>query len=76
MGQSMAGVKAYSLAEQIKFLGDEELLDFWEESQTLEGFLQEEGLPGDQSGEVYELLILRELQLRSSRRRQEPRSKA
>jgi hypothetical protein len=54
--------------EQIKTLCDEELLDFWEETQYLEKFLEEE--PGgllEYSVEC-ERIILKELQLRTCRR--------
>ena len=55
----------FPLAEQIKSLGDDELLDFWEETQYLEKFLEEEfSFDGDYSLE-YERIILQELQLRT-----------
>jgi hypothetical protein len=53
---------------QIKSLGDEELLDFWEETQFLEKVFQEEIIPVQQHSFEYEKLILQELQLRSCRR--------
>ncbi|ABB38838.1 hypothetical protein Dde_2041 [Oleidesulfovibrio alaskensis G20] len=53
---------------QIKSLGDEELLDFWEETQFLEKVFQEEIIPVPQHSFEYEKLILQELQLRSCRR--------
>lgn len=56
------------LSMQIRSLDDEELLDFWEETQFVSRFLEE-----DQMHEVtltpdYERLILQELQLRSCKR--------
>ncbi|MEZ0575382.1 hypothetical protein [Halodesulfovibrio aestuarii] len=56
------------LAMQIKSLGDEELLDFWEETQFLERFLKEGTPVQNQDSMQYEKLILQELQLRSCRR--------
>ncbi|OBQ55714.1 hypothetical protein [Halodesulfovibrio spirochaetisodalis] len=56
------------LATQIKSLGDEELLDFWEETQFLERFLKEGAPVPNQNSMQYEKLILQELQLRSCRR--------
>lgn len=56
------------LALQIKSLGDEELLDFWEETQFLEKFLEEDLTVQPQHSVEYERLILQELQLRSCRR--------
>lgn len=53
---------------QIKSLGDEELLDFWEETQFLERFLEDDSLSKSQYPFQYERLILQELQLRSCRR--------
>lgn len=55
----------FPLTEQIKSLGDDELLDFWEETQYLEKFLEEEfAAEGDYPVE-YERIILQELQLRN-----------
>lgn len=56
------------LAMQIKSLGDEELLDFWEETQVLERFLKEGTSIQEHNSLQYEKLILQELQLRSCRR--------
>ena len=56
------------LAMQIKSLGDEELLDFWEETQVLERFLKEGSQMHNQHPLHYEKLILQELQLRSCKR--------
>lgn len=65
MGQFMAGRDNYPIEEQIKTLGDEELLDFWEEAQYLDKFLEEEAGIQDESNLQYERLILQELQIRS-----------
>ncbi len=62
-----------SMDDHVKILGDDELLDFWEESQYLDGFLQEHEIHTVQSVENYERLILQELQLRSCQREQPPR---
>ncbi len=55
----------YPLEEQVKILGDEELLDFWEESQFLDKFNDEEAYktPGPRIN--YEEVILKELQIRN-----------
>lgn len=65
MGQFMAGHDNYPLEEQIKTLGDEELLDFWEETQHLDRFLEEEAGFRDESNLEYERIILQELRIRS-----------
>ncbi len=68
----MANISPYPedapLHMQIKSLGDDELLDFWEETQFLERFLEEDAAMRDQASLQYERLILQELQLRSCRR--------
>lgn len=54
-----------TLEEQLKILGNDELLDFWEESQLLDKYLeptQHDTLPSTQ----YENAILNELRLRYS----------
>lgn len=73
MGQFAISEDAFTLEEQIKSLGDDELLDFWEETQHISrimgssSFAPEE-LPSDESlHPEYERLILQELQVRSSR---------
>jgi hypothetical protein len=68
MGRLLSQNDYFSLEEQLKALGDDELLDFWEETQFLGKFLGPENIePQDYSPE-YERLILQELQYRSSRR--------
>jgi|GEM_PF-174616 len=82
MGQFANTDESFTLEEQIKSLGDDELLDFWEETQHLtrlmagEAPLGEMPLSGAFSSDVptgiaphpeYERLILQELQVRSSR---------
>ncbi|WP_461209529.1 hypothetical protein [Desulfocurvus sp. DL9XJH121] len=57
----------FPLEEQIKSLEDDELLDFWEETQHLEKFLGEELSEPETSGE-YERIIIQELLVRSCRR--------
>ena len=80
MGQFANADETLSLEEQIKSLGDDELLDFWEETQhlsklmggdvSLTGELPLLGeLPlGERLPPEYERLILQELQVRSCRR--------
>jgi len=65
MGRFLAGPDNYPLEEQIKILADEDLLDFWEETQHLDRFLEEEAGVRDDSSLEYERLILQELRLRS-----------
>jgi len=68
MGQFADSTDTYTLEEQIKSLGDDELLDFWEETQHLVKMLNSaETLPDDHIHPEYERLILQELQVRSSR---------
>lgn len=53
---------------QIKTLGDEELLDFWEETQQIENALRAEYQQNVVPAQDYERLIVLELQLRSCQR--------
>lgn len=53
-----------SILDQIRSLGDDELLDFWEETQYLERFLDEERAVGAVFAVEYERLILNELTIR------------
>lgn len=52
-----------SVAVQLKSLANEELLDFWAESQQVEGLLRRELMFG--GNQDFERLIVLELQLRS-----------
>ncbi len=54
----------YPLEEQIKSLGDEELLDFWEESQFLEIYIENEQIINNKVVR-YEEVILKELHIRN-----------
>lgn len=65
MGRFFLQTDDYPLQDQIKSLGDEELLDFWEETQYLEKFLGEEIATRPEYSVEYERLILQELQIRS-----------
>jgi len=65
MGQYYPHSHDLPLADQIKSLGDDELLDFWEETQYLEKFLQDDEQAERGHSLEYERLILNELQLRS-----------
>ncbi len=52
-------------AMQIKNLADEELLDFWEETQQLENAIRSEYQQAITPMQDYERMIVQELQLRS-----------
>jgi len=73
MGQFAISEDSFTLEEQIKSLGDDELLDFWEETQHLTRVMAaSQNIPGDLPEDEtmhpeYERLILQELQVRSSR---------
>jgi hypothetical protein len=54
----------YPLEEQVKSLGDEELLDFWEESQFLEVYIEDEQEVSNKFVR-YEEVILKELHIRN-----------
>jgi hypothetical protein len=68
MGQFFPDTDQFPLEDQIKNLGDDELLDFWEETQYLERVLVEDDRPEAQHSVEYERVILQELMLRSCRR--------
>ena len=68
MGQFFPDADQFPLVDQLKNLGDDELLDFWEETQYLERLLVEEENPEAESSVEYERVILQELMLRSCRR--------
>ncbi|WP_028575339.1 hypothetical protein [Desulfonatronovibrio hydrogenovorans] len=57
----------YPLEEQVKSLEDEELLDFWEESQFLEVYIEDEHKKGSKFVN-YEQVIIKELQIRTCSR--------
>ena len=67
MAQFLPQSSHFPLEEQIKTLADDELLDFWEETQHLEKFLGEEFAEPETTVE-YERIILQELLVRSCRR--------
>ena len=70
MGQYAAFDEQISLEDQVKSLGDEELLDFWEETQQLTKLLdQEDPLESVDYNPEYERIIIQELQLRSCGRK-------
>lgn len=55
--------------DQIKSLGNDELLDFWEETQQIVRLLEQKEVPEDiDYNPEFERLIIQELQVRSSRR--------
>ncbi|WP_457572250.1 hypothetical protein [Desulfovulcanus sp.] len=69
MAQFLPHLDDYPLEEQLKTLGDEELLDFWEESQFLNKYLEEEDQkPKSQLNINYEKMIIQELQIRTCMR--------
>jgi len=69
MAQFLPQLDDYPLEEQLKTLGDEELLDFWEESQFLNKYLEDEDhKPKGLSNTNYEKLIVQELQIRTCMR--------
>ncbi len=55
---------SYPIEDQIKYLGDEELLDFWEESQFLEIYIEDEQVFNNKMIK-YEEVILKELHIRN-----------
>ncbi|WP_027722661.1 hypothetical protein [Maridesulfovibrio zosterae] len=61
-----------TLEDQIKSLANEELLDFWEETQFLAKMLDQDIQENIQYSPEYERLILQELQLRSSMKTLDP----
>ncbi|WP_320008266.1 hypothetical protein [Maridesulfovibrio sp.] len=58
--------ESITLEDQIKSLANDELLDFWEETQFLAKMLEQDNQEDIQYSPEYERLILQELQLRSS----------
>ncbi len=68
MGQFFPDADQFPLEDQIKNLGDDELLDFWEETQYLERMLVEDEHTDAEHSVEYERVILQELMLRSCRR--------
>lgn len=65
MGQYAAFTDQDSLEEQVKSLADEELLDFWEETQQLARMLDEQEQSDIEYNPEYERVILQELQYRT-----------
>ncbi len=61
-----------TLEDQIKSLANEELLDFWEETQFLAKMLDQDNQDQIPYNPEYERLILQELQLRSSMKTLDP----
>ncbi len=65
MAQFYINGEEVPVIDHIKSLADDELLDFWEETQFLEKFLEEELSAEPGANIEYERLIVEELQLRS-----------
>jgi hypothetical protein len=68
MARYLPVVDEFPLEEELKEFKDEELLDFWEETQFLEKMHEEEPSSSPEYYLEYERLILQELQLRSCRK--------
>lgn len=69
MAQHTSFIDNMTFEEQIKALADDELLDFWEETQQLAGLSSDDTTPQDMPyNPEYERLILIELQMRAGRR--------
>lgn len=68
MGQFFPSMDQFPVEDQIKTLGDDELLDFWEETQYLEKLIEEEFSAEVEYPVEYERIIIQELQIRSCRR--------
>ncbi len=69
MGQYDTSSNDLTLEDQVKSLADDELLDFWEETQQLARALDQESSPDLMNFHPeYEKVILQELQFRSCRR--------
>ena len=65
MGQYASFSDHASLEEQVKSLADEELLDFWEETQQLAKMIDQNEQTDMEYNPEYERVILQELQLRT-----------
>ena len=66
MGQYAAFSDLGTLEQQVKILADEELLDFWEETQHLAKMLDQGQQTEVEFNPEYERVILQELQYRST----------
>ncbi|MFO8032358.1 MAG: hypothetical protein R6U22_07420 [Desulfohalobiaceae bacterium] len=64
MAQFFPYFEEVSVAEQIKSLPNDELLDFWEETQYIDKFMEREE-PAPVYSLEYERAVLQELQIRS-----------
>jgi len=63
MARFLPSEDPFTLEDQLKILGNDELLDFWEESQMLDKYLEQAEHDGPPSTH-YENAILNELRLR------------
>jgi hypothetical protein len=70
MGQYATFNDQDSLEEQVKTLANEELLDFWQETQQLAKLLDQEEQTEIEYNPEYERIILQELQYRTCRKGQ------
>jgi len=64
MAQFFPYFENVTVAEQIKTLPDDELLDFWEETQYLDKFFDQSTEPIPSYNLEYERAVLQELQIR------------
>ncbi|HKK33110.1 MAG TPA: hypothetical protein VJ934_06040 [Desulfomicrobiaceae bacterium] len=77
MGYFFPQSEVVPLEEHVKILETAELLDFWEQSQFLEKYLDsEEVAPTSPAVVQYERVIIRELQFRSNMQEMEEPSPA
>jgi hypothetical protein len=66
MGRFYLDVDHFPLEDQVKGLADDELLDFWEETQFVERALADNADDAPEPNHMeYERVILRELMLRT-----------
>lgn len=68
MARFLPHTDKFPIEDQIRTLGDDELLDFWEETQNLDKLLGEDYPEAHPQTMEYERIILQELQLRSCKR--------
>ncbi len=68
MAKYLSQEEEVSFDSHLKALDDDELLDFWAETQHLENLLQLEFDTKVSPAQDYEKMIIHELQMRSSKR--------
>lgn len=65
MNQSFPYFENVAISEQVKILANDELLDFWEETQYLDKYFEKEPGSVQMQSIEYERAVSQELQLRS-----------